>query len=486
VDHRRSLGSASLWTIAGTFVPGVGLWRGGHRVVGGVLAGAWLLTLGALAGMAAWRRTELLAAAADPGILNATAAVLVGIALLWVTTLVATHLVLRPVPASVGQRLAGGVLVGALSLVLCVPLGLAANLAVTTAEGLDVLEQSSATVPKVDVQDPWSEMPRVNILLLGGDSGTGRDIRLGVRPDSVMLLSVDTHTGAASIINLPRQTAKMPFPKSSPLYRYYPKGFYDGVSGLNQEYALNAMYKNIPARVPAGILGRTSNLGADVMKISVGEALGLRVDYYVLVNMDGFKDIINAIGGIRLNVNDRVPIGGRNASGGKPAIPPTGWIEIGQNKLLDGRKALWFARGRYQTVDYMRMSRQRCVIQALAKQADPPTVLANYQALVSAGARTISTDVPRKLLPALAELALKMRGRPMHSLLLEQKVGFRSWDPNWPAVRKLVRNTLAEADATPGASSTPANPSPNVSTGARPARTSSANLDDECAYHPSR
>ncbi len=76
----------------------------------------------------------------------------------------------------------------------------------------------------------------------------------------------------------------MPFPKSSPLHRYYPNGFTNG-DGNDAEYFLNAMYDNVPSNVPKDILGPTDNLGADVLKLSVGEALGLKIDYYVLINL---------------------------------------------------------------------------------------------------------------------------------------------------------------------------------------------------------
>src|SRR3712207_8402965 len=51
----------------------------------------------------------------------------------------------------------------------------------------------------------------------------------------------------------------------------------------NAEYFLNAMYMNVPNTVPKDVLGETDNLGADALKLSVGEALGLKVDYYVLI-----------------------------------------------------------------------------------------------------------------------------------------------------------------------------------------------------------
>ena len=70
------------------------------------------------------------------------------------------------------------------------------------------------------------------------------------------------------------------------------------------------MYRNVPRAVPKDVLGPTDNLGADVLKLSVGEATGLKVDYYVLINLEGFSKMINALGGIRVNINTYIPIGG--------------------------------------------------------------------------------------------------------------------------------------------------------------------------------
>ncbi|WP_169923881.1 LCP family protein [Propionicimonas paludicola] len=498
ISDDRSFGASLGWTVLGTIIPGLGLVRGGRRIIGSILIALWVIVVGGVAGLWVTNRSLLTGVAANGDMLHALAIAMLVIAVFWVISIGATHLVLRPRGAGWGQRAAGAVVVGLLSFAIAAPLALGANVAVATADLLTVFGQTSTTTPTVDAVDPWKNKDRLNVLILGGDSGTGRSLKLGVRPDSVSVLSVDTHTGATSIFNLPRQTAKMPFPPDSKLYKYFPNGFYDGSNPLNQEYALNAIYNNVPHLVPKNILGNPSSLSTDAMKLSVGEALGLKIDYYVLVNMDGFRDIINAIGGITVNVNDRVPIGGKNASGTHPEVKPSGWIEIGPKQHMNGHDALWFARGRYHTTDYKRMARQRCVINAVIQQADPATILTKYQSLTKAAAQTMSTDVPANMLPALADLALNLKGKPIRSILLNQSVGFKTWDPDWDLVRRLVKKTLAEADkgatAKPSAnptatgtgtptSSATSSPSPTASS---TGKEKSANLDDECAYHPNK
>ena len=156
------------------------------------------------------------------------------------------------------------------------------------------LEATQSTPGEPNPQDPWAGKPRLNILLLGGDAGPGRT---GTRTDTVILASIDTKTGDTTLFSLPRNTGRMPFPSHSPLHKYYPYGFTNG-DGNDAEYFLNAMYHNVPRHVPKDVLGQTDNLGADALKLSVGEALGLPVDYYVLINLQGFSKMINALGGI--------------------------------------------------------------------------------------------------------------------------------------------------------------------------------------------
>ena len=127
----------------------------------------------------------------------------------------------------------------------------------------------------------------------------------------------------------------MPFPSRSPLHKRYPYGFTSGNSN-DAEYFLNAMYRNLPRSVPKDVLGPTDNLGADALKLSVGEALGLRVDYYVLINLQGFSKMINALGGIKLNINTYIPIGGNTDR----RIPPKDFLKPGPNQKLNGRDAL--------------------------------------------------------------------------------------------------------------------------------------------------
>ena len=70
--------------------------------------------------------------------------------------------------------------------------------------------------------DPWADVPRVNVLLIGSDAG---DDRIGVRTDSMMIASIEPKTGQTILFSFPRNMQNVPFPMSNPLYKIYPKGY---------------------------------------------------------------------------------------------------------------------------------------------------------------------------------------------------------------------------------------------------------------------
>jgi LCP family protein required for cell wall assembly len=262
----------------------------------------------------------------------------------------------------------------------------------------------------------------------------------------------------------------MPFPKDSPLHKYYPNGFTNG-DGNNAEYFLNAMYDNVKRNVPKKVLGDTDDLGADVMKLSVGAALGLQVDYYMLIDLQGFSKMINALGGIRVNINTYIPIGGNTDL----HIPPKEFLKPGPNQKLNGRSALWYARGRYGSDDFARMDRQRCVINAIIKQANPTTMLSRYEDIAKAGKTIVYTDIPQEVLPLMVDLSLRVKDGNVRSIVFKHGVdGFLSPSPNYSQMRKRVQTALGEAKSEKPASKSTKNQS----------STESEDVDSTCKYNP--
>jgi LCP family protein required for cell wall assembly len=201
---------------------------------------------------------------------------------------------------------------------------------------------------------------------------------------------------------------------------------------------LNAVYREIPILHP-GILGASADEGADAIKEAVEGATGLKVDYYVLIDFAGFRELVDAMGGITVNVNVPVAINGQTDAG----IPPTGYIQPGPDQHLDGFHALWYARGRYGADDYQRMARQRCVVNAIIDQANPVNMLRRYQALASAGSKVVKTDIPQELLSAFVQLALKAKDHRAKSVLFRSSTDFNPGAPDFTYLHQVVAKALA-------------------------------------------
>ncbi len=487
-NRPRSVPKLLSLTLLGALLPGLGLIAGGRRRIGAFVL---TLTLG-LVGLGVYvgltRRDQVLAAAVVPSRLLMTSVAIGVLAFLWIMVIVASHRSLRPATGGRGGRAIGAVFVGMLCFAIAAPaaLGVQSVLAQRTLVQ-DVFqaqaESKSATRPTVvNVKDPWEDRPRLNLLLIGGDDAPSR---VGVRTDTVIVASIDTRTGNTALISLPRNLTFMPFPSDSPLHRIYPEGF--GKEGLSLdgrlEWMLTAMYQNIPDAHP-GILGPSDNEGADVLKQSVGEATGLKLDYYLQVNLQGFPELVDAIGGITVNVNERVAMGGISSS----HIPPSEWIERGPRQHLDGRHALWFARGRYGADDDQRQVRQRCAIKGIVDAAAPQTLVTKYRAIAKAGQHLLRTDIPQELLPALVELALKVKSATVSNVTLDaSKLRLKYLHPDYGALRDTVEKAL-EADPAPAVTpTTPPTPSKSARRPVAPPPTPAGptqNLVDACAYQP--
>ena len=426
--HRaRSFRSALGWTVLNALLPGTGFLATGRRVLGGVVLALFVL----LAGTGIWlatggQRSAVRAAADTSSLMWIVVGLAVGTAL-WAAVVVAGHLLLVPRGTGRGRRAVGGLVVLALLAAAVVPAAFAGRLAL---EGRDLIadvfpdDGRSATVD--DDPDPFGDQERVNVLLLGGDGGEGRE---GVRTDSVIVASIDTDTGDTTLFSLPRNLEDLPFPADSPLAELYPDGF---DAGTESESLLNAVYRNGPAMHPDA-LGPTDNPGADFLKLGVGEALGLRLDYYVLINLEGFSRLVDALGGITVNVNYWVPIGGEPTL----RILPDDFIAPGPNQKLDGFTALEFARGRYNLTDYDRMARQRCTIDAIVDAADPITLLRKYQELARTTRDVVFTDIPRSALDDFVDLAFLVKDADIRSVVFDNSVINPAY-PDYDLIRGIV------------------------------------------------
>jgi polyisoprenyl-teichoic acid--peptidoglycan teichoic acid transferase len=481
--HGRGMPAALGLTVLNAVLPGTAFLAAGRRRLGALVLAGFLLLLGGVAWLATAGQRTAAQVAVDPTALTWVFGGILVLGLLWVAVVVGGYRVLLPRRTSRVGRVLGGVVVAALVAGIAYPVVTAGQVALAQ-RGLiaDLFaDRESATVG--DASDPFGDQERVNVLLLGGDGGEGRD---GVRTDTVIVASVDTDTGDTVLFSLPRNLEDLPFPEDSPLSEVYPDGF---DAGSESESLLNAVYRNGPAEHP-DILGPTADAGADFLKLGVGEALGLDIHYFVLVNLDGFSRLVDALGGITVNVNYWVPINGNPGTGELP----DDYIAPGPNQRMDGVRALDFARGRFGLTDYDRMARQRCTIDAIIDAADPVTLLERYQELAATTQDIVSTDIPRSALDDFVDLAFLVKDAEVRSVVFDDTVIDPAY-PDYDRIREIVDEAIdpaptaddAAEDGTPtpapSSSGAPATPSAGAPEGDAATVT---DVSDACAYDPVR
>jgi LCP family protein required for cell wall assembly len=443
---RRGFGRFLSLVTLGALVPGVGLIATGRRLAGWIVLGAWAgLVGGMLFGVLRGGKMGLVAIGSSPSTLRVVGISLLALAAVWLIS-AAVSLYLLQQPSLTGlQRFAGAVAVIAVMSLVITPLVTLASHSRTQTQLINRVfasgDQTSLTAPteRPDVADPWAGRPTVNVLLLGGDGGVGRD---GIRPDTLILASVDTATGRTVLLSLPRNLQRVPFPEDSPLHELYPQGFTG--PGDRNNWLLNAIYQNVPALHP-DVFADSSFPGADATKWAVEGAVGLDVDYFVLVNLKGFQEIVDSLGGITIDVHYRIPRGSKLDERTGRCTEPRDWIEPGLNQRLDGARALWYARARCGpppvTDDYNRMERQRCVIGAIIDEARPMTLLRHYRRVAGALEDVFITDIPQTLLPAFAELATRVQGSTVSSLTFTDDV-ILPHDPDYEMLHELAADAI--------------------------------------------
>ena len=322
--------------------------------------------------------------------------------------------------------------------------------------------------------DPWADIPRVNIALLGSDAG--RD-RIGVRTDSMMVVSIDTRTGDALLIGIPRNLENVPIPASNPLSRLWPNGYDCGDECLmNGIWTLATDHPDLFPDDPNP--GLTSTI--DVL----GEITGLDIQRSVVIDLRGFRSLVDAMGGVEINVTERVCVSCSSLPDGgiKWTNGTVEWIEPGLQQL-DGRRALWYARSRAGSDDFSRMRRQRCVAGALLEQADPVSMFARYPQIAQAVRDNVRVSIPQSELPAWVELVLRIqKGGSIRSLPVTSTV-VRPAEPDFAKIRALVDAGVRAAAASPSAapSSSPSSSVPTPS--GTPSSTASPSIpaDDSAA-----
>jgi len=309
----------------------------------------------------------------------------------------------------------------------------------TTGDGIPIFPIEDVSGPNASPSE-WAADGKLNVLLVGADAGTGR---WSLRTDTMILLEVDIASGRAVMYGIPRNLENVPLPPESanafPCHCFpYPN-------------LLNALWRdavNRPSAYPYA--GSDFVRGFKALEGAIGQYLGLHVDGAVVINLMGFVNLIDALGGIDINVPAEV----KDTQYSRPQDGKDITIDIkpgGQH--MDGLVALEYARSRHQDSDYGRMSRQQAVLMALRAQFQPCSLLSKVPSLISALGSAFWTDMPVEDAPALAAIAERVGTGNVKSIELVpavtgNPVGFLTV-PRLAIVRNIVAHGL---DGVPPAS----------------------------------
>jgi LCP family protein required for cell wall assembly len=243
------------------------------------------------------------------------------------------------------------------------------------------------TLALAETPAPLLDAPEsIVYLLLGSDLRPGSSYRT----DTILVAAVRPRDGQVSLISFPRD-----------LWVNIPTV---GLQRINTAYQYGEIYG-----YPGG--------GPGLLKDTILTNFGLSINQTALVDFDGFRKVVNTLGGID------VPI----------ACPYTDWRlispdlnpEYEDNWMLytagpglvhmDGDLALWYARSRLKSNDFDRGRRQQEVLRALYKQALKTTSLASLPQLYNDLSSSVKTDIGLGDVIALAPLAFQMNNADIRS-----------------------------------------------------------------------
>jgi polyisoprenyl-teichoic acid--peptidoglycan teichoic acid transferase len=239
----------------------------------------------------------------------------------------------------------------------------------------------SGSVLPSDSPSPTPGVPRINAVIVGVDSGRQKIHTYST--DTMIVVSFDPVTGSVSEVSVPRDMVDVPLK--------------DGRTFRGKINGLVAYARNHPKQFPG-----SDGTGFDILRGALGKLLGLDIPYYAVVNLPGFVDVINTLGGVNVNVAHAFC---------DPTYSEFGYqngfsIDAGKHHL-NGNQALAYARVRHASgeSDFTRAARQQEILAGIRDAVERGGFLNDPIGLLKALGTTISTNLPRSKLPDLADLA---------------------------------------------------------------------------------
>ncbi len=273
--------------------------------------------------------------------------------------------------------------------------------------------------------------PRQNVLIIGVDQGVGRNTFL---TDTMIVASLDPATETVSMVSIPRDMVDVPLP--------------DGRKYRGKINSLVSFARHHPKQFPG-----SNGEGEDVLMGALGTLLGLRINYFAMVNLQGFVNVVNKLGGVDVQVSE----GFCDPTYHEYGYPDGFAITAGRHHL-NGNQALAFARVRKAAgeSDFTRAGRQQELLSAVRDRIKGGGFLSDPIGLLRALGDTVSTNVPRSLVPDLAEVASRVGRKQTYRAVLGHPFVKPGYDvrgsiqiPDLKAIKKLTDGLFPTGGETP-------------------------------------
>lgn len=270
-----------------------------------------------------------------------------------------------------------------------------AALAIPTALAVVRMEEARAVVQEVFQQSSGSAVVAVSkdidplseefhtVLLMGSDEG---DDRLGLRTDTMIIAFVHEATGRTALVSVPRNLKHLQFPPGTPLADVYPDGFEDSEGGL-----VNSLYISVEndEELAAAYGAGEADAGVQALLEGLSYSLGITLDDYAMINSCGFVKVVDAIGGISIDIDKELPMPSKLRCSNYRLTPTIGPGET----YMDGTKALGYVRSRTGDSDYQRMDRQRLLLQTIADEVGIGDLVLRFGELSAAVKDNVQTSM---------------------------------------------------------------------------------------------
>jgi LCP family protein required for cell wall assembly len=265
--------------------------------------------------------------------------------------------------------------------------------------------KAAAKEPETEIP-VWKGTERVNILLMGVD-------RRGMRPDAtprsdtMMVVSIDPVSKTYDLFSILRDT-----------------------------------YVEIPGHGKARINSALVEGGPELAMETVSQFTGIPVERYVITDFEGFKSLIDAVGGVELDVEKNMYYRDPSDKGKYDINLKKGW------QRLDGEKALQYVRFRHDAMsDYTRTERQRKLLTALAAQMKSATTALQLPTILKSVSPYIQTNINSLDMLKLGALGLQLKADGQHQLpptgtFREAQRGGSVLLPSVDQVQEYVREEL--------------------------------------------